>query len=128
MKIVSRKSMYHEDYGMACGPIGITAIDAEIVVDDNGQKVYLHAQWVDEAADIILYEATSESVYDVYKKLNSGKGNFDDLIAERDRITAVKIEDGAKYQPYYEKLKKMIIAKMEEHDIEPDFDGEEEVE
>lgn len=128
MKIVRRRSMYHEEDGMACGPTGITAIDAELVVDDNGRKIYLHAQWVDEVPDTIVYEATFESTYDVCKKLNSGKGSFDDLIAERDRITAAGIEDDARFEPYYARLKQMILAKMEEHDIEPEFDDEDEEE
>ena len=44
--------MYHEDTGMACGPVSMTTIDAEIVVEkDDGKKIYLHGQWVDQAGD-----------------------------------------------------------------------------
>ena len=109
MKEISRQSVYSETEGIACGPVGITAVDAEIVVDDNGEKVFLHAQWVCEAGDEILFEATRESIYEVYEKLNTADGDeFEALIEERDRIEAGKIADDSKYQAFYDELVKMI--------------------
>ena len=119
MKEISRQSMYHVDEGMACGPVGITAIDAEIVVDDNGEKVYLSAQWVDAVSDEIRYLATKESTYAVYEKINNKEGDFETLIEERDRIEKRgKIEDDERFEPFYAELKGMVIDELKKHDME----------
>lgn len=119
-KEISRRIMVNQDEGgMACGPVtGVTACDAEIVIDDNGKTVYLHAQWVDECDDEILLEATYTSVYDVYDKLNKcdwkDRKTVDALLTERDRIVADGIEDDTKYQDIYDELKKMVDDKLHE--------------
>lgn len=126
---VSRRSMYHEDEGIACGPASITAIDAEIVVDVDGQRIYLHGQWVDAAGDDILFEANTESVYDAYEKFYNAADDDDDeqkALAECDRIGQGRIKDDPCYKSYYAELKQMIIDEMEAHDIEPCFDDEDE--
>lgn len=109
IKEISRRIMNNADEGMACGPVGITAIDAEIVVEDEGRKVYLHAQWIDEIGDEISYEATTESAYDIYEKLNHcSDDEFDDLIAMRDQICSNEIEDTTRYQSFFDELRKMV--------------------
>lgn len=124
MKEISRKSMYHEENGIACGPVSVTAIDAEIVVDDKDKNVYLHAQWVDEASSYLLLEVTRESTYDIYEKLNDADGDeFNKLIAERDRICKDQIKDNSQYALYFEELKKMIMKEMEIHNIECDLEN-----
>ena len=123
MRETNRKSMYHEECGIACGPVSITAIDAEITVDDDGKLVYLHAQWVDEASAYLLLEATTESAYEIYEKLNNAEDEeFDNLIAERDRICSERIEDDSCYAHYYDELKDMISKEMKMHGIEADID------
>ena len=87
MKEISRRAMSNCSGGTACGPCEVYAVDAEIVVEDECRPVYLHAQWVDAASDTIHFEATTESTYDVYEKLNNcSNEEFDGLIAERDAI------------------------------------------
>lgn len=130
MKEIERRINYFTEEGIACGPVSIVVVDAEIVVEDSGSKVYLHGQWVDAASEEILFEATKESVYDVYMKLNGADEDcFDELIKERDRIDAEKIIDDSRYGAYYEELKEMIFNKLEEEGLgymldEEDYDEE----
>ncbi len=70
MKEISRRAMNNDSEGMACGPSGLYAVDAEIVVEDEGKIVYLHTEWVSEVHDEILFEATTESIYDHLVKVN----------------------------------------------------------
>ena len=126
MKEISRRSMCNASSGMACGPYSILAIDAEIVVEENGQNVFLHAQWIDELADEIHYEATHESVYDICEQFNKDDGDFDKLVESRDRIEESKIEDDKRFAPFYEELEKMIFAEMRVQGIELEDDDDEE--
>ena len=80
MKEISRRAMNNDSEGMACGPSGIYAADAEIVVEDEGKTVYLHTQWVDEVSDEILFEANTESIYDHLVRINKlMNGDNDEL-------------------------------------------------
>ena len=73
---ISRRSMYHEDEGIACGPVSSTAIMAEIVLDVDGQRIFLHGEWVDIAGDY-YYEATTESLFDAYEKMLNAENEDD---------------------------------------------------
>jgi len=82
--------MNNKNDGVACGPFSVYAIDAEIVVEDEGNTVYLHTQWVDAASDMILFEATTESIYDIELEitdaLSKGDEAFDDAISKRNTV------------------------------------------
>lgn len=129
MKEISRRVMTNQSAGMACGPMFIYAVDAEIVVEDEGRKVYLHAQWVDQASDMILFEATTESVYDCEAKLNSlfdeGGDAFEDAICERDQlqqdtdITKVfgPVDINERYAEQYQQLLSMMQEVLNKDDI-----------
>lgn len=130
VKEIRRQVMYNSGEGMSCGPVGVTSIDAEIVVEDNEETVYLHGQWVDTVGDEIYYEATKASVFEIYRKLNLDEGDFDKLIAERNKIveeTTIK-EDAAcsRYRTFYEDLKNMILEEMNTHGIECSLNSDEE--
>ena len=106
--------------GVACGPFGFDTVDVEIVVQDNGKKVYLHGCWCSEAPDI-EFNVTAESVYDLYVRLfdcNDDKAN--DLLEIRKRIlenaetdaflkNAVETE---RYKDQYEEIKKTIAYEI----------------
>ncbi len=122
VKEVSRRSMYYEDRGMACGPVRLMTIDAEIVLDDNGKTVYLHGQWVNLAGDEIYHAAYSESAYDVYARLNKSDNDGDDSLdvdedADVTKIEEAKIEDDSRYESFYKEMEKMIHNEMKEHGI-----------
>ena len=115
MKEISRRAMNSESEGMACGPAGDYAVDAEIVVDDEGKTVYLHTQWVDEASDDILFEATTESIYDRMVKINTDETAFDEAVDEMDRIREEKdlsknegIDISERYAEQYRQLVQMM--------------------
>lgn len=124
---ISRRSMYHEDEGMACGPVSSTAIMAEIVVEVDGQRIFLHGEWVDIAGDY-YYEATTESLFDVYEKMLNAENEEDEqeALAERDRISEAKIKDDSIFESYYAEMEQMIHDEMKAHGIEYFYEDEEE--
>ena len=128
MKEISRRSMYYEEEGMACGPVGIAAIDAEIVVEmNNGQKVYLSAQWVDAAGDEIYYQATKASAYEYYLKLHGCDfEESQELIEEKNKVEEDRVEDNPEFAPFYEELKQMVYKEMRDNDLEDVIDDLEE--
>ena len=122
---ISRRSVFHTD---ECGISGIDSADAEIVVEDNGRQVFLHAQWVSEVPEEFLFETTYESTYDLYEKMFEPGCDADALCAERDRIVAAGMkesESAVKYPEQRDALIEMILDKLEEHGIEIN-DGDEE--
>ena len=124
---ISRRSMYHEDEGMACGPVSSTAIMAEIVVEVDGQRIFLHGEWVDIAGDY-YYEATTESLFDVYEKMLNAENEEDEqeALAERDRISEAKIKDDSIFESYYAEMEQMIHDEMKAQGIEYFYEDEEE--
>lgn len=130
IKEISRRSFYHEDEGIACGPVSSTAIVSEIVVEKDGQRVYLHGEWVDVAGGY-YYAATTESLFDVYEKLNhaTSKEEEEAAVKELDRINAnCYVKDDSGFKSFYPELKQMIHDEMKEHGLEYIYEDEEEEE
>lgn len=107
--------------GVACGPMGYDAVDAEIIVLDNGNKVYLHGEWVSENPDGFLLEATTESIFNLNEQLNDcSDDEFDKLIADRERIreNAMTVEYWAnvdvkeRYKMQYAEILKILANEM----------------
>ena len=143
MTEISRRTFFGEDGGMACGPMCITEIDAEITVQDGSEVWYLFAQWVDAADDTIDYEASKESLFDVYVSIMQiddyvdeimenadedddidegvlSEERYDMLMEKRDSIEAEEIGEDSRFSDYRKHLKQMILQVMEEHDIDPE--------
>jgi len=130
---ISRRAMINSESGIACGPFAVTAVDAEIVVEDHGHTVFLHAQWVSEASDMISFSATLESLYDVYDRLNKNDEDFEALIAERDRIanaglSAVfpNVDINERYSHFYNELVSMLQEILTKNDFDIDLFEDEE--
>jgi len=124
MKEISRRAMNSESEGMACGPAGAYAVDAEIVMEDEGKIVYLHTQWVDEASDMILFEATTESIYDQMVKVNADEAAFDEAVDEMNRIRKEKdlsknegIIISERYAEQYQQLIQMMQEILDQDEI-----------
>ena len=122
---VSRRSMYHEETVMANDPVSVTTIDAEIVVEKDGKKIYLHALWSDKDGDEISYEATEESIYDLCEKLKEvGKYEVMELInwlEEFNRRRGKRIEEDSCFEEYYKELEQMVLAEMKTHGRESEI-------
>lgn len=118
MKELSRRMMTISEEGTTCGAYGVDAVDAEIVVEDNGTTVYLHGQWVSECPDDICFEATLESIYDYCVKLNEcDDETFDTLVDEMNRVSEEGREDpffddidvDEHYAEQFEEIRKMLL-------------------
>lgn len=149
MKEISRRAMNNESEGMACGPSGLYAVDAEIVVEDEGRNVYLHTQWVSEVQDEISFEATTESIYDhlakVDKLMNGDNDEFEKACKEMERTldkTDLSKNEGIdiyeRYAEQYQQLVQMMQEILDQdgmgfnlttmHYDDEDYDEEEEEE
>ena len=115
MKEISRRIMFNQEDGIACGPVSLKSIDAEIVVEDEKDGiVFLHGEWVLEAGDDILYDATKRSVYDIHEKIENNEEDFDKLIKERDDIREKEsLEDKERFVTYFDEIKNMIRDEVE---------------
>jgi len=112
-KELSRRAVCFSDEGIACGPAGSTAFMGEIVVDMDGQRIFLHGEWVDIVGEY-FFQADTESLIDAYAKLFEASSEEEEqkAIAERDRIIEGKIKDDSIFESYYVELKQMLHDEM----------------
>ena len=118
MKELSRRVMINTDGGA----LGMTACDSEIVVDDDGKTVYIHAEWVDAAPEQFDIDVTDESIYDLAEQLNGmsvSDSAYTDLVIRMMTIRGKDISGligGNPYERYAEYIdtaQQLIIAKLE---------------
>ena len=78
IKEISRRCVFNtDDYGIS----GIDAINAEIVIEDDGKKVFLLGQWSNESGDY-YFETTYISTFDLYEKMLLPESDCDILSEE----------------------------------------------
>lgn len=126
---ISRRSIFDADDGLACGPAGSTAVETEIVVEMDGQRYYLHGEWVDIAGDY-NFEANTESFCCAYEKYMSASNEDakEKAIDECNRISTGRITNDSVFEPYYAELKQMIHEEMKAHGLEYLIEDEEDEE
>lgn len=112
-----------ETEGFACGPCGVTAVDAEIEIEQGGEKLFLSAQWVDACGDELYFSVTKESAF----HLNTLPDLSDDEIEELQRIRDTEVECDLKveYPNQFQKLIKMVNKKLNQLGFEYDLFNEE---
>ena len=118
VRIISRDIRYSEDTGLTCGAFDESAIDAEIVLEDEGKRIFLYAQWTDQMPDCIRMEAAPESLYRISRRMEDRDADWESLAAERSRIREDRLENAAAeklYAPYFGELKQMVISEMKKH-------------
>ena len=118
IEAVSRRVRFSEDTGMSCGAFDESAVDAELVLEDQGRRVFLCGQWTDQMPDRIRMEAVPESLYEISEQMDSRGSDWGDLAARRERILKSRIDDPAaaeRYAPYFEELRRMIVSELEAH-------------
>lgn len=108
-----------ENFGQACGPLAMTAIDAEIEIEENGEKLYLSAQWIDVCEDELLFKVTKESLFNLYTDLDLS----DEITDEIERILDNEIVCDFKsiYPEQYTVLVQLVNEKLEELETEVQF-------
>lgn len=149
-KEISRRSMYHERFepNMNDDVLEdelIFYIDAEIVLDDGTDKIYLYAQFESEF-EVLFFHETKESIYDLelkkyqlpdfYHKLVEEEPGLDEASLHArcskylDNIALVNtllIDRGVDTKPekcYYYQLADMIIDEMIRNDFHEDIVNE----
>ena len=70
--IISTRCLDSTQTGMACGPVSNDTVVAEAVIEADGKKLYLTAEWIDEVADMISYEVTEEPIADIMSDFVTG--------------------------------------------------------
>ena len=120
MTEISKKIIFHDMTGTACGPVNFATIDAELTIQDGTETVYIFGDWDTESCEIRCM-AVRNSIFDICEKVANDKENIDLLTAERNEIESEKIADDDKYQDYYTEIKRMISKEMASHGYKPDF-------
>ena len=118
---IARRCELSTHDGMACGPFSLTSIEAELEVEEDGGKKYLHSSWVSEAPDSISFEVNNQSIFD----LLVNDGDIDELEAIRAKSKEEFGElDFSNYKQQIEDMLQMIKDKMVEEELfyEDDFE------
>ena len=118
IRAVGRRIRFSEDSGMACGAFDECSVDAELVLEDKGKRVYLYAQWTDQMPEVIRTETVPESLYEINARLADRNADWEATAAERNRILKGRLADAAaeeRYGPYLKELREMVAAEAEAH-------------
>lgn len=128
IKELSTRCEVSSQDGMACGPCGLTAINAEMVIEEDGIQKYLICTWVSEADDAVSFEITQESIFDYLSAGDISDEELEDLDRIRENggiiFSSCDGEYSGKYTEQYNKLIDMVRSKiieegfLEEEDIE----------
>lgn len=128
IKELSTRCEVSSQDGMACGPCGLTAINAEMVIEEDGIQKYLICTWVSEADDEVSFEITQESIFDYLSVSDISDEELEDLDRIRENggiiFSSCDGEYSGKYNEQYNKLIDMVRSKiieegfLEEEDIE----------
>ncbi|MBQ2905301.1 MAG: hypothetical protein IJE54_01775 [Peptococcaceae bacterium] len=100
IKELNRQVAITENFGMVCGPCAMTAIDAEIEIEENDEKLYLFAQWVYACDEELVLKITKESLFPLY----TNPDLTDEIGDETNRILNDEIVCDFK-APYPERMK-----------------------
>lgn len=123
MKEISRRTFFHEADPGSWDLI--ESCDAEIVMEEDGKRYYLHAEASsDPGWDELLFEVTPESVLDLNERFHGAK-DWEDVLEERDRRRAQAL-DIDPFDGWQEELTNMIYEELGDRGIEVyDPDAEE---
>lgn len=119
---IRRRAMSRQEEGFCCGMSDTITVDAEIEADYHGRPVFFHAQWRDAAGALILFEATEESLYDIWEKYTDD-GVFGDLMVDYQERQSHTVEAGSDlpdgFRPQYDALQKMIRDELRKLGLSP---------
>ncbi len=120
IKELNRKCEMAQDGGIACGPCGLTAVNAEMEIEEDGQKRFLIVSWIDEVIDSVSFEVTKESIYPFLACEDDDLEKLEHIRSEADEMN--KGKDIYKiYSKQYDVLVQMVKDKIiEEELIDPD--------
>lgn len=114
--------------GMACGPFGITAIVAEMEIEEGNETRYLTCCWVSEAPDAVSFEVTAKPLLPYYVDLDMDQDEMDAVKATTtESFTSYDGEYDGNYPDEYAELVAMLKEKIIEegyHDPEEYEDDE----
>lgn len=93
MKEISRRAMSSGGAKKTTGLPLAYDVDAEIVVEDEGHIVYLHTSWTDsEMMSGISFEATTESLYDMYLEFDKVADDVAASMKVSENINRVRVK------------------------------------
>lgn len=116
--------------GMACGPVEMTAIVAEMEILEENETKYLTVCWVDEASDAVSFEVTAKPILPYYIDLSKDQDELEEIRETMmESFTSYDGEYTGDYPEQYAELVAMVKERLIEegyHDPEDYEDDEEE--
>lgn len=101
---ISRQCKVVDLTDVACGPVYAVSIEAEIVINDNGDIKYCHCSWVNDVPDMLSFEVNRASIFEILT--SADVDNIDELEAIRANAYS---QNRLEYAEEYDELKAMII-------------------
>lgn len=106
VKKISQRCEYFEDWGMACGPCGISGICAETAFRENGEDYFYVLVCISEGCETHI--SKGKSCFDYYT-MASDDEDFEELEGYK---------GSAPIDKYYNEMAKLCLAKMKEEDYD----------
>lgn len=126
IKELSRRCDIGESGG---GPFSITAVVADMLIDEDGEKKYLTCCWVSEAPEDLSFEVSTKELYPFYLDLDYEDDELtgDDAKASvTETYLSAEGEYTGKYKTSYRVLEKLVMDKVKEEDLLWDDEDDEE--
>lgn len=111
LKEISRRCEMGENGGVACGPFSITAVVAEMVIDEDGLQKYLTCCWVSEASDAVSFEVTEKPLLPFYIDLDTDQ---DEMEEARDSATENYTSYDGEYEGAYSEQYAVLVSMIKE--------------
>lgn len=127
LREISRRCEMGENGGVACGPFSITAVVAEMVIEEEGLQKYLTCCWVSEVSDAVSFEVTEKPLLPFYIDLDTDQDEMEEVRdSATENYTSYDGEDDGAYSAQYAALVTMIKEKLiQEELVDPeDFEDE----
>lgn len=137
MEIINKRASSNEEKGVACGPIFIYAVMAEMVIVKDGHIVYEYAEWENQSGEV-FFASADRSLYDIGLALNNTSDDEFDPLCDLKNSTIdagdadQNLLNEAEKEEIHEELKKMIQEILDRDEMEEnlftEYDEEEDEE
>jgi len=118
MKILEKRVASNESVGMACGPISMNIVVAELVVEEAGIRKYLSCYWICEVSDDYSFEVTKESIWDELLGISDDLDRLD-KIRECEEETYSNFD--GKYKGKYKKELKILVSMVKDEIVKNQY-------
>lgn len=113
IKEINQRCECSTSSGIACGPVSITVINAEMKVSIGEDIRYLIVNWVQECGEDVSFEITKESIWNYMRAECDEEGWEENLFRIRKEAESENIPDAKEiYSTQYKELVALVKNKI----------------